>query len=137
MILRDAARYIFYVSVFYVVQVGVSFVSIMLLLPSFGGAGPTNAGCYLTDAMLPYVKCTGILATPVVSFILNLFYSLLFTPLSAWHRGYWFIPMALILWAPIAYFVWYLIYRGFKLALVSIMVAVPVIYIAGYIRHAT
>lgn len=89
----------------------------LFVMPTFEEVGHMKRGCYLTDALVPYVECRGFPASPVVKFVLNLPFSLLFAPMfgfyAAVHLHAGAIPLlatGLALWAPIAYLVW----QGFR-----------------------
>jgi len=86
----------------------------LVLMPTFREVGHLKHGCYLTDALVPYVECRGFLASSVVKFVLNLPFSLLFAPMFGFYAAVHFhvgafalLVKSFALWAPIAYLIWH------------------------------
>ena len=68
--------------------------------------------CYLTDAMMPYVECTGFFGNKVVMFVVNMPYLLIYLPLIGvvgFFREPRLILLGVLAWAPIGCFTWYLV----------------------------
>ena len=88
----------------------------IFFVPSFKEAadhGFLALGCYVTDAMLIYVKCVGFTGASFAQFVLSLPWSLFQIVLFVF-SPYFFIgiPSALILWAPLIYPFLYRRHRG-------------------------
>lgn len=81
-------------------------------IPSFDQVGHLKRGCYWTDALVPFVECSGFWGYHVVAYIVNLPLRLLYLPVfgvAGIFRAPWIILHAAVVWAPIAYFAWYLL----------------------------
>jgi hypothetical protein len=86
----------------------------IVLMPAFREVGHLKHGCYLTDALVPYVECRGFLASAAVKFVLNLPFSLLFAPMFGFYAAVHFhvgafvlLGESIALWLPIAYLIWH------------------------------
>ena len=95
-------------SAIYVIVILISLLSILFILPAFREVGHLDKGCYLTDAMLPYVECVGFTGHRVAYFVLNLPYYLIFIPMLgiiAFPRAPWLVVGGVLLWVPVIYLV--------------------------------
>jgi hypothetical protein len=105
-------KVLFSLSAVYLITLLISVLLTAFSIPRFEGVGHLEQGCYLTDAMLPYVECRGFLGHSIVKFIFNLPFQLLYLPIFGvinFLRAPWLIFLALFAWLPIAYCIWYLI----------------------------
>jgi len=108
-------KVLFSLSVAYLVTLFITVLLSVFAIPRFEDVGHIEQGCYLTDAMLPYVECRGFLGHSIVKFIFNLPLQLLYLPVFgviSILRAPWLILLALFAWLPIIYFIWYLIKYG-------------------------
>lgn len=83
---------------------------VIFFLPTFEEVGHLDVGCYLRDAMLPYVDCVGFPGSRLAYYIVNLPLFLIFLPVAGvltFLRAPWLILVALLIWSPIVYLVWY------------------------------
>ena len=82
---------------------------ISLVIPSYGKVGNLEHGCYLTDALVPYVKCVGFFGSKFAFWILNLPFSLIFWPMFG-VVTFFTTPLLLfggiLLWLPLLYLLW-------------------------------
>ncbi len=105
-------KVLFKMSSLYIALLILSVALIVLIIPRFEDVGHLERGCYLTDAMVPYVECRVFLGHKVVKFLVNLPYQLIYLPLfgvAGFMRAPWLIVLGILAWAPIGYFTWYLL----------------------------
>ena len=89
------------ISYLYVCLLIISFLtSFILQFPSFDDVGHLKKGCYWTDALVPFIECNGLIANYQIKFFLNYWMSMIWYPL-------FLSPMALLMWSPIFYLIWY------------------------------
>ena len=105
------------ISAVYLIALLISVLLIALAIPRFEDVGHLDQGCYLTDAMVPYVECRGYFGHSIVKIIINMPFQLLYLPVSGvigFLRAPWLIILAIFSWSPIVYFIWYLISKPKK-----------------------
>lgn len=74
------------------------------VVPTFEEVGHLERGCYITDAMLLYVKCRGFFGAQLVGWILTLPFNIAQVVWIAVSPMFWIgIPLAALLWAPLVY----------------------------------
>mgnify|MGYP006910210722 CR=1 FL=1 len=64
----------------------------MWVIPSFKEVGHLEIGCYITNAMVAYVECTGFSGSNVVYWLVNLPYFLIYLPIITW------VPIIYLFW---------------------------------------
>jgi hypothetical protein len=94
---------IFWISAIWVTLAFISLISILIGLPIIEKVGYLQHGCYLTDALLTYVECSGLIGAQIIKFILNIAYLWMFAPLLAFTSLKIFI-IAIALGLPVLYF---------------------------------
>ena len=108
---------LFSISAVYLITLIVSVLAI-LAIPRFEDVGHLEQGCYLTDAMVPYVECREFFGHSLIKFIFNMPFQLLYLPVFGvigFLRAPWLIFLAVFAWSPIVYFIWYLIRQPKKI----------------------
>ena len=108
---------LFLISTVYLIVLLVSVLAVLAISP-FEDVGHLEQGCYLTDAMVPYVECRGFFGHSLLEFIFNMPFLLLYLPVfgaMAFLRAPWLIFLAVFAWSPIIYFIWYLIKKPKKI----------------------
>ena len=103
---------LFSISAVYLITLIISVLLIALALPRFEDVGHLQQGCYLTDAMVPFVECRGYFGHSFVKVIINMPFQLLYLPVfgvMGLFRAPWLIFLAVFAWSPIFYFIWYLL----------------------------
>jgi hypothetical protein len=105
---RGVGRQLFCLAFGYLAVVLTALVALPFL-PSFQNAGHLERGCYWTDALVGFVVCEGFAGRGVAETLLNLPLRLLYMPMLSVLGGapWWWIFLAILLWAPIFYFVWW------------------------------
>lgn len=91
----------------YVITAIICFLIISFLLPTFEGAGHLEQGCYLRDALVPYVDCVGFFGHRIAYYILNLPFYLIIFPVFATEIP-WLLPLAILVWAPFLHVAWHI-----------------------------
>ena len=95
----------------YVALVIVSFlISFLANFPSFEEAGHIQEGWYWTNALVSHIECRGFLASNQIEFFLNYWMTLLYIALFS-VTDLSLLPLALLMWSPILYLIWYFLRR--------------------------
>jgi hypothetical protein len=82
---------------------------IILVIPSYAKVGNLEQGCYLTDALVPYVQCVGFFGSKFASWILNLPFTLIFWPMfgiALFFTSPLLLFGGILLWLPLLYLLW-------------------------------
>ena len=103
---------LFSLSVVYLITLLISVLLTCFVIPNFEDVGHLKQGCYLTNAMLPYIECREFIGYSIAKFVFNLPLQLLYLPVFgviSFLKAPWLIFFAVFAWSPIFYFIWYLI----------------------------
>jgi hypothetical protein len=101
--IRHIVTALFALSVSYICLVALAIVVNAFFIPTFEEVGHLENGCYLTDALWFYVKCSGFFGAEVLSQVLTIPWLLMLSPALLLHDPIY----AIALWSPLAYFVYY------------------------------